>query len=329
MTRFVTERDEAVHNDCTVCATVMTFGWGTNDLIYRKPDGTDMTNAEVKALRERIRALSGDMSGGTAIEDNVIGGEKQYPWMDIWCAHLPLSTIDTRLRAGWAGVVQGNPIGVARAASPFRRWTNNDNYGHAVKLGPIHADKVHLQLQDPMGFGTYNHDWVTFDEAHQFMRPMRRADSTYHTLIIPEGSLMSTTTTIEKGAPRPFSVPAGTRKIGYRLDPKSGRYALTVDKTLAAPLTGTGYVVNIAQYPAAQKPTGAALLVVTASDPAFAGTTLGMAAVALREAPAPGTIDPAKALELPNVKAAIVQAGKLARNGALDEGAVALSRLKQ
>lgn len=287
--RFITQRDEAVWNDCTVCSVLMSLGFATLDAIFLKADRTVMTAAEVKTMRERLRALTGDTTGGTSIEDLMIGTEKMFPWMDVRCEHLQLSTIEARWEAGWSGAIQGNPSAVTNASSPLRRWTNNDNFGHAVKAGPMHSTGTKVLVQDPLGFGTYTGQWVLLTEVRQFMRAMRRADTTYHTFLVQEGSLLSTVTTIDRTVvPRPFSVAKGIRKIGYVLDAKTGRYILKTDKTLAAPLTGSGHLVDVKQYPGTIKPVGASFLIVSASDPAFAGTVVSTAAVAVGPAPAAG-----------------------------------------
>jgi hypothetical protein len=334
-TRFVTERDEAIHNDCTICSVLMAIGYATGDAIWRQTDGTPMTAAQVKAFREAFRMLSGDVAGGTNLHGAVgspsIAATVGKRWPSLApspCQDVPWATILARWKAGWAGAVIGNPIRVTNASSPLRRWTTNDDYGHAIFAGPSHSDGIRGWIQDPMGFGDYEGQWVPLAELRQFMAWGRRADGTYHTFLFAKEALLSTTIiqTVYAG-PRELIVPAGNRKIGYRLNAKTGRLEPAVDVVLNGTLRSVAVAEGVVrQYPVATvKPNDLMYLVGSeGSHRGFAGLWIGPAAVSLGKLPAPGPAIPV----VVDTKALIAQGFAAAKTAAKTASGSAIDALQ-
>jgi hypothetical protein len=299
--RQITETDELVHNDCTVCATLMGCGFGTchaykgdgstEQGLFRSPDGTQVDAVEMKALREKVRTRTGDVAGGTSIETVLKGVAATWPALDwLECEHLPIATIVTRWKAGQFGAIQGNPIGVANVNSKLRRWTRNDDYGHSIGAGLLDA-AGNLLILDPMAPNTYTGDRVPLAEVQQFMRPLRRLDGTYHTLLFGRGALMHSVVDPASfrryAAPRGLVIAKGAHKLAYRLDLERGQTTLAADVALASELRASVIAeAQLRQYPnGSVKPNGLYYLTGWANIPAFKGVWLTDAGGALGPVP--------------------------------------------
>jgi hypothetical protein len=285
--RQITETDESVHNDCTVCSVLMALGYGTchrhqagatEQGIFRQADGTQLDAAEMKQLREAVRVRTGDAKGGTSIETVLAGVGRTWPSLAyLDCQHLPMATIVTQWKAGRFGCIQGNPSGVKNTNSKLRRWTYNDNYGHAIGAGILDSSN-YVRILDPMGPNSYSGDRVPLAEIQQFMKPLQRSDGTYHSLLFGKGTLLHALidpATFQRYAgSRSFTVPKGTRKIGYRFNLQTGQTDLVRDDPLATYALNVQLVAEatIRQYPnAVVKPSGTYYQVDPKSGSVWAG----------------------------------------------------------
>ena len=78
---FITETDEPVHNDCTICSTLMATGSATLGRIVMGDDWRPLSARELKFRREQIRnQIPGDKDvGGTSMADMRVAFGRYYP----------------------------------------------------------------------------------------------------------------------------------------------------------------------------------------------------------------------------------------------------------
>lgn len=175
---FITETDEARWDDCTVCSTLMSVAAATLGEVVSAPDWSPLTKAGLKVRREKIRNwLPADkQTGPTTMADMRYAFSKEFPWLP----KIPFydeqdqtwKEVLEKLLDGWVGVLQGNPMNVKNVNSKLRRWTNNDDFGHA-----IHADRARKKadgtfdvfIMDPLGRGAYEGEWVPATEVKEFI----------------------------------------------------------------------------------------------------------------------------------------------------------------
>ena len=173
-TPFITETDEPRFTDCQFCAGLMLVADWTDGEAIHDDHGNTLDAPGLKALRERIRFLSGDTEGGASLNDLALGIAKRYPDLPP----LPRTVAPTdplrltfdelwaKLQADHCAVVNGNPIKVKDPSSPLRSMQGNDDYDHAVFLHLARADKAFVM--DPLGQGGYRGRWVPKDDLRQF-----------------------------------------------------------------------------------------------------------------------------------------------------------------
>jgi hypothetical protein len=174
---FITETDELLWDDCTVCSTLMASASATSGETVSRRDWSEMGRAELKALRERIRNYLGpdNQTGGTTMADMRVAFAKEYSWLpQIPSYEYQKNTwaeCRSKLLNGWGGVWMGNPSLVSNQNSKLRRWTINDDFGHAIwvdRARKSSTGEVEFLVMDPLGRGTYDGDWVPEDELKEF-----------------------------------------------------------------------------------------------------------------------------------------------------------------
>lgn len=167
---FVTETNEARWDDCAPSSLLMLVAAWTLGEATDRPSGAIMGQPALKRLREHMRdhLSASKQSGGLTVADAITMAAMQWPelpklhpftstWADFW-EHL---TVDDCAAALW-----GNPSEVNKPASPLRRWTANDDFGHVIYVGRAKDDKA--WIMDPLGSGAYRGQWVSQAQLRQF-----------------------------------------------------------------------------------------------------------------------------------------------------------------
>jgi hypothetical protein len=172
---FVTETDEARWDDCLVCSVVMAVACATTGESVMTKDWRPMTKAQLKVLRERLRNYlpESKQSGPTTLADARYYMKEEYPWLpeipfyDSVSEYRTFSDMLRDLRNGWVAVGLGNPSQINNTSSALRRWTNSDDFGHAVLFE--RASDSHIFVMDPLGSGEYDGQWVPIAEVSQYL----------------------------------------------------------------------------------------------------------------------------------------------------------------
>lgn len=174
---FVTETDELKWDDCTVCSTLMATASATTGETVSRPSWAPMSRAEMKVLRERIRNHLGpdNQTGGTNMADMRVAFAKEYPWLPQIPSYAEQrnswSECREKLLKGWGGIYMGNPSQVSDPNSKLRRWTINDNFGHAIwvdRARRTSAGATEYFVMDPLGRGTYSGEWVPEQDLKEY-----------------------------------------------------------------------------------------------------------------------------------------------------------------
>jgi hypothetical protein len=172
-TPFITETNEPRFTDCQFCAGLMLVADWTDGEAIADRHGNTLDAAGLKALRERIRTLSGDTEGGASLDTLALGIARRFPDLPP----LPRTTASgdplvltfdelwAKLQGGHCAVLDGNPIRVEDPSSPLRSMQANDDYDHAVFLHAARQDAAFVM--DPLGRGTYQGRWVLKDDLRQ------------------------------------------------------------------------------------------------------------------------------------------------------------------
>ena len=159
-TPFITETNERTFNDCQFCSGLMLLADWTDGEAVHDEHGNTLDPAGLKALRERIRTLSGDTVGGATIEALALGIAKPFPELPP----LPRSTapanpltltfdeVWAKLGDGHCAVLDGNPIRVKDPSSPLRSMQADDDYDHAIFLPAAGPERAFVM--DPLGRGS-------------------------------------------------------------------------------------------------------------------------------------------------------------------------------
>lgn len=174
---FITETDEARWDDCTVASTLMATAAATLGETVSKPDWSHLNKQGLKWRREAIRnELPADkQTGPTSMADMRYAFGRFFPWLPA----IPFydeqrntwSEFKAALLSGSVCVLQGNPNKVKNTKSGLRRWTNNDDYQHAIYVDRARTKKdgsVEFWVMDPLGSGTYKGQWIPEVELKQF-----------------------------------------------------------------------------------------------------------------------------------------------------------------
>jgi hypothetical protein len=147
--------------------------WTDGEALH-DPNGNTLDAKGLRALRERIRVLSGDTEGGASLDTLALGIAKCYPDLPP----LPRTTAPgdplvltfdelwTKLQDGYCAVLNGNPSKVVDASSPLRSMQADDGYDHAIFLHTARQDAAFVM--DPLGRGAYQGRWVAKDDLRQF-----------------------------------------------------------------------------------------------------------------------------------------------------------------
>lgn len=174
---FITETDELRWDDCTVCSTLMATASATTGETVSRPSWAPMSKTELKVLRERIRNHLGpdNQTGGTNMADMRVAFAKEYPWLPKIPSYAEQrnswSECRDKLLNGWGGIYMGNPSQVSDPNSKLRRWTINDNFGHAIwvdRARRTSAGATEYFVMDPLGRGTYSGEWVPEQDLKEY-----------------------------------------------------------------------------------------------------------------------------------------------------------------
>ena len=145
---FVTETDEQVWNDCTVCSGLMAAIAMGVDVPPNRPE------------REALRAATGDTDGGVGLDALNVGLRRRYGIVLDRPATITWADVDTFLSTRGGVVAQ---LVYRELGSPFTRWdpafaARPDGGYHAVYLAG--ANPTGVFLMDPLGRGSYAGEWV-------------------------------------------------------------------------------------------------------------------------------------------------------------------------
>lgn len=192
---FITETDELRWDDCTVCATLMGVASATLGEAVSNKNWDQLTRSEIKVLRERIRNYLGsdNQTGGTTMADMRVAFAKEYPWLPEIPSYeeqrLGWGVARQRLLNGFGGVYMGNPSLVTNPNSKLRRWTNNDNFGHAIWVDRArkNAEQVEFYVMDPLGRGDYDGEWVPENELEEFTWTYNASDNSRYITVFERG----------------------------------------------------------------------------------------------------------------------------------------------
>lgn len=156
----VTETDEKVWNDCT---------WASAAMWIDK-----LTGGSVKVDREKLRAASGDLTGGSSLGD-VVRGARKLLGMDLEAAHAERLTVNgllDRLAAGGGAIVQGSysslPAHLARHDLGFAAKGAAAS-GHAVYVGPLDRATGRVWWDDPLAPAGGSGEWISVKDLKAFM----------------------------------------------------------------------------------------------------------------------------------------------------------------
>jgi hypothetical protein len=190
---FITETNEPRFTDCQFCSGLMLVADWTDGEAIHDGQGNTRDAAGLRALRERIRVLSGDLEGDASIESLALGIAKRYPDLPS----LPRTTAPNdplrlsfddlwpKLQDGFCAVLDGNPIKVKDPASPPRSMQANDDYDHAIFLhgaGPKSA-----LVLDPLGRRAHDGRWVAEEDLRQFASRFVTADGSPAVAMVRRG----------------------------------------------------------------------------------------------------------------------------------------------
>lgn len=170
---FVTEVDEPVHDDCVVASGLMLVSDWTLGQVTDAPRGPVQTKRQLKRTREGMRDhLSGDKQRGGLTPADLVEMVRET-WPSLPTLRTPLWTWDElwdSLSHGRRVALWGNPADVRKPASPLRRWTHDDDFGHCIRVGPSRqrAGRSEAWVMDPLGEGRYKGQWVGRAQLRQF-----------------------------------------------------------------------------------------------------------------------------------------------------------------
>lgn len=174
---FVTETDEKNWDDCTVCSTLMATAAATTGETVSNKNWRPKNSKQLKRLRERIRNHlgPGNQTGGTTMADMRVAFKAEYPWLPKIPSYVEQQNTWKKARnsllSGWGGVYMGNPALVTNKNSGLRRWTNNDNFGHAIwvdRARETASGTYEFYVMDPLGSGSYDGEWIAEEDLSEF-----------------------------------------------------------------------------------------------------------------------------------------------------------------
>lgn len=167
---FVTETDEARWDDCAACSMLMLVAAWTLGEATDRPSGDVMPRETLRRLREHMRdhLPAERQRGGLTVADAIAMVAAEWPdlaplrpYRGFWSEFWALLEDEDHAAALW-----GNPAEVAKPASPLRRWTANDDFGHVVYVGRAKGDRA--WVMDPLGSGAYRGQWVSQAQLRQY-----------------------------------------------------------------------------------------------------------------------------------------------------------------
>jgi hypothetical protein len=149
-------------------AQVATEGWG----VTRRANGREVSNRSIKRIRERMRRRTPDLVGGMPHHLGRVMLLREWPelpWDDtLTSARIHFGELWDDVRHGErATVIMGNPIEVKKPTSKLRRWTSNDDFGHAMALVAANKDKG--LVFDPLAPYPHRGAWVPKKHIRQFL----------------------------------------------------------------------------------------------------------------------------------------------------------------
>ena len=155
----VTETDERVWNDCT---------WASATMWIDK-----LTGGAVTVDREKLRAASGDATGGSSLGD-VVRGARKLLGLDLEAAReerLSMGDLLDRLAAGGGAIVQGS-----YSALPSHLTRHDPGFaakgpaasGHAVYVGPLDRATGRVWWDDPLAPAGGSGEWISVKDLKRF-----------------------------------------------------------------------------------------------------------------------------------------------------------------
>ncbi len=170
---------ETQFNDCTWASGLALVDVWTLGAVTRDRNWRPFTRARMKAEREALREASGDLTGGSSLEDLARGIAKRYPSLP----RLRRSTNGTAdfdfefmwqaLKKDCSVLLQGNPSRIPNQKSFLRTAQDSDDYDHSILV--IRATDAHGLVMDPLRPVRSKARWVPKSELRQFASRFKTA----------------------------------------------------------------------------------------------------------------------------------------------------------
>lgn len=110
-TPFITKTDERTFNDCQSCSGLMLVADWTDGEAVHDEHGNTHEAAGLKALRERIRTLSGDTVGGATLDAFALAIARRFPDLPpLPRSTAPANPLTLTFDELWAKLGDGHPM---------------------------------------------------------------------------------------------------------------------------------------------------------------------------------------------------------------------------
>ena len=168
---------ETQFNDCTWAAGLGLVDIWTTGAVTRTPDWRPMNNARIKAQREGLREASGDLTGGSTLDDLARGVAAYWPTLPplrtstagFGHADFTFDQLVAELQDDQSALIMGNPSKIPNQSSFLRTAQNNDDYDHSVLALKARKSDDAFLIMDPLRpFGSKPR-WVPKREIKLFM----------------------------------------------------------------------------------------------------------------------------------------------------------------
>lgn len=241
----VTETNEPLWNDCTVCATTRLL------LIGRRGRGLPWRDGELFELRERIRRATGvpdrDPSGeslGTNQRQCRDAAEKVTGYHLSEPAWLSRAELLAHLAAGGAAVIIGKIAPGEGWSSWYRRWTSSTRYSHAASIQGLFMAVPHgatkpepcTWLHDPLAPNSYAGEPLPIAQLYRFMAGFAWNGTTFHLTVQP-GELLQEDERMIRTQLQRWKAPKGTPFFDSPNGPQAGQLGA------ARTVTAVGYAL--------------------------------------------------------------------------------------
>jgi hypothetical protein len=198
--RFVTQTDERPPwDDCL---------WASGAMLLDK-----WTHGRIHPDRQRLRAASHDLRGGSTFADLARAASRLYGWRPRWSPDggdpMTWRELLDRLARGGGAVIAGD---YGDLGNPFIRWSRSyaadpRAAGHAMYVERYDAARDRIWLMDPLGRGGYSGEWAPARRIYAFIWKRRGRVSAMATPTPPARSATGY-------VPGPLALAIGTHRAG-------------------------------------------------------------------------------------------------------------------